>query len=213
MKNRAHNNRIKSPAKTRGLGPRYRSAVYEERYVSKLWKINMNLKLSLILLPLILTSACSSPYKRSMPENYTGPSAYILDTIQMDGESKGDFFYLSEIDGQMVKNARSETYKYTQGKGMTMYPVEYSRQVPALQNNFKIVGRTGYAAPILTLTGTVYEVEGIIKFTPAADKTYQIKGLLSESSSSVWIEDMETKEIISNKIQVKGSSELGFFSK
>ncbi len=31
MLSKTHNNRIKSPAKIRGLGPRYRSAVYAER--------------------------------------------------------------------------------------------------------------------------------------------------------------------------------------
>jgi len=173
----------------------------------------MNFKAMFVIASLILTTACSSPYKRSIPEGYTGPTAHILDTIEMDGKSKADFFYISKINGNRVKNAFSETYKYTEGRGMHMYPVQHSREVPTFQNSFKIIGRTGYAAPIQALTGTVYEVKGIVNFTPEKDKTYQVKGSLTETSSSVWIEDTVTKKIMDKKIQINGSAELGFFSK
>jgi hypothetical protein len=39
------------------------------------------------------------------------------------------------------------------------------------------------------------------------------KGALGAQSSSVWLEDAQTLQIVGNKILIEGSAKLGFFEK
>jgi hypothetical protein len=96
---------------------------------------------------------------------------------------------------------------------MEMEPRVIERNVPAVAGTFTIVGRTHYAAPVLELAEKVYRVSGDVRFTPQPDHRYILRGSLDESHSEVWIEDMGTGEIMDRKIEVDGSSALGFFQK
>jgi len=148
-----------------------------------------------------------------IPENYTGPLATVKDSVKPYSAGKADFFYLSDVDGRRIANSRIATRVTNQGRGMYMKPVVLIRQVPAQPSRFKIFGRTEYAAPILALTSTVYQVTGEIQITPEADKTYVVKGELGENYSAVWIEEEGSGRMIGEKVEVKGSAALGMLEK
>lgn len=149
----------------------------------------------------------------AVPEGYTGPVAIIKDSVKPHSQSKADFFYLSEIDGRRIEDSRVRTRQMNQGRGFNMSPSVVERNVPAQQATFTLVGRTEYAAPILALTNTVYQVTGKITFTPEKYRNYIVRGELGESYSAVWLEDEADGRTIGEKIEVKGDAKLGTFEK
>jgi hypothetical protein len=163
-------------------------------------------------LPIVLLAACATTTS-PIPENYAGPLATVKDSVKPSSTSKADFFYLSDVDGRQIANSRIATRVTNQGRGMYMKPVVLTRQVPAQASRFTIFGRTEYAAPILALTSTVYQVTGEIQITPEPDKTYVVKGELGENYSAVWVEEEGTGRIIGEKVEVKGSAALGMLQK
>lgn len=152
-----------------------------------------------IIAAAFLLSACVS---NPVPEGYTGPLAKVQDTFTKRSDRASDFFYVDAINGNQVDNALRATTSANYGRGFAMDPAGYIRNVPAEHATFLIVGRTHYAAPILELTNTVYEVKGSITFTPAANSTYVVRGELGPDRESVWIEELDSKKIM-GKIEQK----------
>jgi hypothetical protein len=157
-------------------------------------------------------SGCAT-FAPSVPEGYTGPVAIIKDSVKPLSQSKADFFYVSEIDGKQIEDSRIKTLRLNQGRGFNMTPSLIERNVPAQNATFTLVGRTEYAAPILALTNTVYQVTGKVTFSPETYRSYVVRGELGESYSAVWLEDEVTGKTIGEKIEVNGSSKLGTFQK
>jgi hypothetical protein len=164
---------------------------------------------TLVLAGLSGCSTLSTP----VPKGYSGPVATIKDSVNPISESKADFFYVSEIDGKRIEDSRLRTLRTNQGRGFHMIPLAIERDVPTQSSILTLVGRTEYAAPILALTNTVYQVTGKITFSPEADKSYIVRGELGEDRSAVWIEDEATGKKVGEKIEVIGSAKLGVFEK
>ena len=162
---------------------------------------------------LLLTLSGCAIYSTPVPDNYNGPIAVVKDSINVYSSSKVDFFYMDKFEGKRIENSRSKTIEVNDGRGMHMQPVVLERFIPVKEAVVKIVGRTVYAAPILSFTNTVYEVSGDVIFKPEQDKTYVVKGILGEDYSAVWIEEKITSKVVSNKIEMNGSAALSFFEK
>jgi len=95
-----------------------------------------------------------------------------------------------------------------------MTPIPAQRAVPSAKSiSVQLVARTEYAAPILALTGTVYQVKGTIEFVPEPDRRYIVRGALGETQSAVWLEDLDTMKLVGKKVVVEGSAKLGLFEK
>lgn len=165
------------------------------------------------IISLVFFSGCTTMYN-PVPEGYTGPTANISDSFNVISSSKVEFFYVDAVDGQSIKDSRSASLIANHGRGFLMSPVLEQRAVPASKPiQMKLVARTEYAAPILALTNPVYQVTGDLNFIPEPGKRYVVRGLLGEESSSVWLEEEVTRNIVGMKIEVKGSAKLGFFEK
>lgn len=170
------------------------------------------MKILAILLAGFVLSSCTNTVP-TIPEDYTGPRAVIIDSQHMHDTGKSDFFYLSHIDGNKIEDSRSESLSASYGNGNNLTTAVLSNPVPAKTLTLTIVGRTVYAMPIRALTGTVHEVKGDIEFTPAEGANYIIKGTLAEDKSSVWIEDTAKPNEVIESIVVDGPSKLGIFQK
>lgn len=151
----------------------------------------------------------SQPY----PHDYDFSMAIIRDSAEMMGNDRGNFFYVSHIDGKKVEDSRSVTHRRNVGRGFSMSPHVIDREVPIRTAKYTIVGRTEYAAPILALTNTVYEVKGEIEVPLVKDQVYEVQGVLSEEYSAVWLENISTHEIVGRKIEIKGPAKLGILQK
>ena len=88
-----------------------------------------------------------------------------------------------------------------------------THEVPAKPISITLVARTEYAAPILALANSVYEVKGTIEITPGPKKQYFVRGTLGEDYSAVWLEEAYTGVQIGQKIEVRGNAKLGFLEK
>lgn len=159
-------------------------------------------------------SGCATKMQHSnFQDGYDGPMAIIRDSYDARNSIKADFFCVEKIDGVDVENSRINTKIANRGRGMSMNPIVAYRGVLPKESTFFVVGRTEYAAPILALAGSVYEIKGEVRFTPEVDKTYVVRGELEEDHSAVWIEEKETGEIMGKKIEIKGSAKLGMLEK
>lgn len=164
-----------------------------------------------VLITVFLTGCAT--YKPSVPEGYSGATSTVKDSVKVYSSSKADFYYVTTVDGAEIENSRIKTIQVNQGRGMNMTPSVLERSVPARAITLGIVARTDYAAPILALTNTVFEVKGTVEFTPEPSKTYTVRGDLGETYSAVWIEDDESKALVGKKVEVNGPARLGFFEK
>ncbi|HTZ79629.1 MAG TPA: hypothetical protein VMC10_17085 [Stellaceae bacterium] len=166
-------------------------------------------RLLIAIVSVSLLSGCTSS---PIPEGYKGPTARIEDSFKKRGWSSADFFYVSKIDGRRINDSLAATTQSNYGQGFQLTPIAIGRAVAAQESTFTIVGRTHYAAPILELAGTVYQVSGDVKFSPQPDQIYYVRGELDEKYSGVWIEDAAGTPV-TPKIEVNGSSALSIFEK
>jgi len=165
---------------------------------------------SLSLLVLLGLAGCVT---NPIPEGYSGPLSKIKDSAIVYSKSKADMFYVDRVDGKKIKDSRSKTIDDNYGQGFEMVPVIVERDVPSQLATFHIEGRTHYAAPIQVLMNKIFMVQGEVRFVPAPGKTYVVKGKLEEFHAEVWIEDVETSHVVDRKIEVNGSTVLGFLQK
>lgn len=165
----------------------------------------------LILIASLLVGCMTT--SSSIPEDYTGPRAMIIDSFETHSPSKADFFGLVAIDGKGIDNCRRRTGIENYGNGLSMSPITVRRDVPAAKAQFKLEGRTDYAAPIQALSNPVYEVVGVIEFAPREGFDYVVKGTLSKEYSAIWIEELVSGNIVGEKIEAKGNCSVGFLKK
>ncbi len=165
-----------------------------------------------LIFSLLMLSGCAT-MEPPVPENYSGPTALIKDSIKQHSTERSDFFFLEQIDEKDIPNSRISTRIANHGRGFYMEPVVIERRVKSQLAAFKVVARTEYAAPILALTNPVYQVIGKVQFSPESGKVYVVKGEVGESYSSVWIEEEQSHQVIGEKTEDTGSTALGFFDK
>lgn len=160
----------------------------------------------------VAVSGCAH-YQPSLPPGYTGPKANIEDTRKYYSGSHVDLFYLTHVDGGEIDNARSKTLRANSGRGFSMSAITATNPIPAKPVILTLKGRTMYGAPILELANAIYQVSGDVSFTPEADKTYLVNGVLGEDYSAVWLEVSDTHAVVGKKIEVNGTAKLGIFEK
>lgn len=163
-----------------------------------------------LLSPLLLASllaatsltGCAS-YK-PIPENYTGPIATVSDSGKTEDGSKAQIFALTAIDGNGIQDSFLTTRQASHGKGMNIRLEVTERLIPAQAMKVKLRGSHITAMPIHEFAsramGTFFEVEGVVDFSPQADKRYRVVGTLSKADSAVWIEDEVTRQPVTAKV-------------
>lgn len=167
------------------------------------------IRIAFSLATLFLAACAGKP----VPEGYAGPLAHFRDSAEFLSGSSGNFFYLAKVDGRRIETNLDRTIAATRGAGFSLRYADAERDIPARPCTLILYGLTHYAAPIQELVSKVYEVSGTINFTPEPKGEYEIKGELGETYSAVWVEDRTTHQIVSRKIEIKGSASLGLFEK
>lgn len=155
---------------------------------------------SLVLIGLL--SACAS-FKPALPE-YDGPTATIQDRGFAEDGTKAQLFAVVEIDGKQIMNAFWASAKASDGYGhrlITMYPIRKVKVVP-MKLTLKGSHITGMPLHALAsqLAGTFFSVEGQVDFTPEPDGRYSVRGELTKTKSSIWIEDEATGKPVTRVI-------------
>ena len=170
-------------------------------------------RLLFVFVAALALGGCAPKFAQDSDSGYAGPSARFTDTETLSDYDSVNFFYLEKIDGRKIRNGLQATQSANYGHGAQLVPVSVYRDVPTAPAHFTIVGRTHYPTPILEMANTIYRVSGDISFTPVANHTYLVKGVLGATYSAVWIEDAQTYEKIGQKIEVNGSAALDLWEK
>lgn len=144
-----------------------------------------------------------------IPENYSGPTAMIVDSSANRVDRKGflnprppkvDLFYAYKVNGKEIDTIATETYNKNQHQGFRMEVVPTERRVPVEPLTVEIAASTYHAAPVGVLFDKSYSVTGTVKFTPAAGQRYFVRGTLGENYSAVWIESAGGR-VVTKKIE------------
>ncbi len=163
------------------------------------------MKKLLVCLVVAALSGCAA-YK-PVPENYTGPLATVSDTGKSEDSSKAKIFALTQVDGHSIAQSfeASRLASYNQGPTLTLRLT--NRELPARPMKVKLRASHITGMPIHEFAsramGTFFEVEGIVDFQPAPNGKYIVNGELAKNASSVWIEDAETHEPVTEKVSSK----------
>jgi hypothetical protein len=166
------------------------------------------IKSAAVAAPILALAACATP-NTTLPPGFTGPSAVISDSSYVYSSHKADFFFVEVIDGTKIYNAKERTERVNFGKGLAQEAQAHARPIEAKSSVFHIVGQTHYAAPILSMAGTNYFIEGDVTFTPVVDQHYVVKGSLGPQYQAVWIENAATGTQMGNKLMIKGVAQMG----
>ena len=137
-----------------------------------------------------------------------GPSATIVDTATGGGMSGGAFFVLTEYDGKPVPDALSASRRASYGMGANLRLASVERPVPAGKVKLKLLARRAYAAPIQEmLSSPPAPVEGFVEVELQTGARYRVNGLLDVLRSEVWLEETESRRIVSAKLSAAPSAE------
>ena len=135
---------------------------------------------------------------------FTGPTAFISDSVNAVDGTKGEVFYVEAIDGKSVESAARETRRASRGRGFSLTLQSKLRQVEARPVRLRLVASHITAAPIHELAsraaGTFFSVEGEVDFIPVAGGKYVVKGELKKGLSSVWLADEDTQQPVTQII-------------
>ena len=160
------------------------------------------MKRAAVAAALVLLGCATNP----IPEGYTGPKATIRDSEASEGASKASFYYLSAVNGKTIDESLSETRQANRGRGFQMTPKIVEREVPADRElQLTLDATVAYAAPILELinSGSMYRATQVIRFQPEPNGVYIVKGELGPDKSSVWLEDVNTKQRVGTPVPKK----------
>jgi len=157
-----------------------------------------------ICFALLLLTSCASSYK-PVPDDYTGPTATISDSGIVESQSKAQLFAVTAIDGNPIANSFGATAHASAGQGLRIIKSLVERQVPAHAMKITLEASHTTGAPIHALfsqaAGTFFSVKGTLDFTPKPGGKYVVKGELKKDGSSVWLEDAETHQLVTEKVR------------
>jgi len=159
------------------------------------------------VLAIAITTLAGCAAFKPVPDGYIGPVATVADSGFSEDGSKAQLFVLAQVDGNKVANSFGASAQASYGQGFKLNTRFVERQVPAKSMKVALLGSHTTGAPIQALfsqaAGTFYSVEGTVDFNPKADGKYVVKGELKKEGSSVWIEDSETHQPVTEKIVKK----------
>jgi hypothetical protein len=151
----------------------------------------------------LLALASCATYQ-PVPEGYAGPAATVIDTGKSEDGTKARMFAMVAVDGNAIANAFGESARASSGRGATLITMYPERRIPIRTMKVTLRGSHATGMPIhemaSRMSGTFFAVEGTTDFTPRAGTIYVVKGELGKERSSVWIEDRDSGEVVTQKI-------------
>ena len=151
---------------------------------------------------LLLTACFHNPVS-----NHSGATATLGDSNNRLSNSKVEYFVVNAVDGNTIENSIWRGRKASTGKTNRRQPIiEIERKVPANKEmQVEIFASIIYALGLRSAWNDTRDIGGTVTFTPVANRHYVVNGALGEGYRAVWIEDAETGDIVSNKVEVLGS--------
>ncbi|WP_162918390.1 hypothetical protein [Taklimakanibacter deserti] len=143
---------------------------------------------------LLLLAGCT----KTLPDNYSGPTAVVKDTYAnyVEGgffrDEKVDLFVMQTMDGKLIDNGQLATARasFKSSLGIALKPQAYERRVPIRPMTIGLAAIISYAAG--GQYGGSREPQTMasrkVKFNPVAGETYVVRGRIARDNSAVWLE-------------------------
>ena len=153
--------------------------------------------------------ACATAPTRPMPPAGV-PTAELNDWLDEDSDgSNGRVFAVWALNDVEVPNAARNVQRVGFGAGAGVLPYLLARPIEAKPVKVSMVGKHLVKAPIEEITrrarGTFQSVEGVVDFSPQPNMVYRGAGKLSAAQSEIWIEEAESRRVVSVKVTVKAT--------
>lgn len=159
-----------------------------------------------LVLALVL-GGCASyrGFQPATPEGYDGPTVNVADGIVQVNSDLVQVFEMTQIDGRRLLSTSIATLQANQGRGFGTAPVALSNEVPPRPGHARLQVVTQYATPLLALQNPTCRVQGEVAFAPEAGKAYRVAGRITAEACEAWIEDLATRQPVTDKVRGKGT--------
>jgi hypothetical protein len=166
-----------------------------------------NKKFAALAFSLMAIQGCANQRYQPVSPDSTEPTASVADTVRWVSGSRAQTFIIQSVDGHRIANSMDASQDASRNQGAKLTVPKVERQLPLRAMRLTLEGRDIAAMPIAaifgSLSGRYHAVEGVVTFTPVADHRYAVMGTLAKESSSIWIEDADSHESVTEKITAK----------
>ena len=146
-----------------------------------------------------------SAFEPATPADYTGPTANVADQVVAVSPQQLHVFEMTQVDGRRLASSSVATTRAGQGSGMTVTPVTLTNELPLAAARVRLQAATQYASPVLGLSNPHCRTVGEVDFTPAEGRRYVVAGRITADACEVWIEDVASKQAVTQKITGPGT--------
>lgn len=154
---------------------------------------------------LLAGCASYSGLEPATPPDYGGPTVNVADqAVQASGQLL-HVFEMTRVDGRRLATTSMATVRANQGRGFAVAPVALSNELALRPARVRLLAATQYAAPMLAMTNPTCRAEGEVAFAPEAGKAYRVAGRIAAEACEAWIEDLATKQPVTDKVTGKGT--------
>lgn len=156
----------------------------------------------------LLLAACLSLQARAQG------MAIVADSAESYGPSSGIFFVLLAVnDQELSDNAIRAMRQASAGRGAYMAIRNVERGVPAGKVRLKLMGSIENVAPIQSIYRAIFhggspEFSGSIEVELQPGRRYRVAGVLDDFQREAWIEEADTRKVVSTKVVMPQDPEL-----
>ena len=139
--------------------------------------------------------------------NHNGSIASLTDSTQRLSNTKVEFYTVNSVNGNALENGLKRGGDISTGRSnKRQSTTTLSRGIPADQPiQIEIAGTLRRVLGFRSTLESSRDISGVITFTAEPNKNYRVNGELNDSYRAVWIEDTQTGEVVSDKIEILGS--------
>jgi hypothetical protein len=156
----------------------------------------------------LLLSGCTSfsAFQPATPPDYTGATANVADQVVAVSPQRLHVFEMTQVDGRRLASSSTATTRAGQGGGMTVTPVSLTNELPLREAKVRLQAAIQYASPVVAMSNPSCRTVGEVSFTPVEGRRYAVNGRIAADACEVWIEDLETKQAVTDKLTGPGTS-------
>lgn len=144
-------------------------------------------------------------FEPATPPDYAGVTINVADQARQVDSQLLHVFEMTWVDGRRLSTTSRATVSANQGRGFAVAPVALTNELPLRPARVQLQVLTQYAAPVLAMTHPTCHVRGEVAFAPEAGKAYRVAGRIAPEACEVWIEDLSTRQPVTDKVIGKGT--------
>ncbi|KQV52637.1 hypothetical protein ASC95_07365 [Pelomonas sp. Root1217] len=158
----------------------------------------------------LLLSGCTSfksftAFEAATPPDYSGPTVNVADQVTAISPQRLHVFEMTEVDGRRLSSSSMASARAGQGNAMTLAPVALTNELPPQSARVRLQAATQYASPLVAMSNPSCRTVGDVSFTPQDGKRYTVAGHIAADRCEVWIEEMATGQVVTEKLTGPGT--------